>query len=389
MLYNPQQVRTETNYEYRNGLIGIQSDIEEKTNVLINNFLTFSTYFESSQWSRGEMQNIAKQLEETGKYFAKLQGFGSGPTTQGNYDTGRIRFNTGNLVNGIKADSDGRWVRFYNDATNSRGQPYAGHLEYGFHDRGGNFIQARPFMRPAFYAVANASKGRLTSIMKDLIERAWSGNGFSGISNETFGHAKAFNTSGYSVVQKMSNYYGRGSGRRLKEVRSSQFRRNFSAKRGSSRNTKEARSKDVRRDSRASVRNKSGTMSRKHRIYKKRNLEYGWHLPQGYKGGSKLQQDKNHPYRKGATNVSRHPTLYYDRVEKRYVDSEAKGTHSVQQTRTKVRVSNAGAQYNSKAGRLDRVETSGIKTDGATRIISSKTILPIKVDPKKVTYLEP
>lgn len=296
-MFNPNQVRVETNYEYRNGLIGLQSDIEAKNNILVNNFLEFSSYFESGRWSDSELNWIATQLEETGKYFAKLQGFSDGPSSRVNFNGSEYitasgtRFNTGNLVNHIKAERKGTFVQFYNDAVNARGQPYAGHMEYGFHDRGGNFIPARPFMRPAFYAVSQASKGRMTSILKNLLERTWRGDGFSGISNIDFGHRPVFYNKQYSVAGKMQNFYGRGSQKRLKQVRSDKFRRSLSARQGKRRNSKEARTASVKRDSKVNVRNNQGHLLRKERQKKMRRDEYGWYNPQGYKGGSKYTQD--------------------------------------------------------------------------------------------------
>lgn len=298
-MFNPNQVRIETNYEFRSDLIGLQSDIEAKSNIVVNNFLEFSAYFESGRWSDSELNQIATQLEETGKYFAQLQGFGAGSSSRINFNGEEYisargtKFNTGNLVNHIKAERRGTFVKFYNDATNSRNQPYAGHMEYGFHDRGGNFIPGRPFMRPAFYAVSQASKGRLTSILKGLLERTWKGDGFSGISNIDFGRRDIFYSKDYSVVRKMKNFYGRGSRRRLKQVRSDKFRRDLSAKRGQKRNSKEARTASVKKDSRVNVRNNQGHLLKKERRYKMRKDEYGWHNPQGYKGGSKYTQDTN------------------------------------------------------------------------------------------------
>ena len=311
-MYNPWQVSVETNYEYaHNNILTIASNMEETSDVLINNFLSFSAYFSSMEWTYGEMRNIARQLEETGKYFAKLQGFSDGPSTKINY-TGEeyvladgTHFNTGDLVNHIKAEADGRYVSFYNDATNERGQPYAGHMEYGFHDRGGNFIQARPFMRPAFNAVADASKGQFNSIIRNMFERAWTERGFHGVSELSFGHSPTFNMKGYSVASKLQNRF---THKRLMQVRSSEFRKNFSADRRQDRRTKSrkkinpnARTRQIRNDSRVNPRNKQGNPRHKAYVRHMRKDDWRWQNDVGYKG-NKMLSDTYHQYSKPVSN---------------------------------------------------------------------------------------
>ena len=65
-------------------------------------------------------------------------------------------------------------------------------MEYGFHDRRGDFVPARPFMRPALYAVAEASKSNFRHIMRGLLEDMWTGRGYQGFSSLDFGRKADF-----------------------------------------------------------------------------------------------------------------------------------------------------------------------------------------------------
>lgn len=59
---------------------------------------------------------------------------------------------------------------FFNNATNERGQYYAGHIEYGHYARDKKtFVEARPFMRPALYAVSKASTGNFAETLSSLL----------------------------------------------------------------------------------------------------------------------------------------------------------------------------------------------------------------------------
>lgn len=164
---------------------------DDFTKALQDELLEYQLFFEQGKWLDSEIDIIAKELVETGKMFARNQGFGDSLKI-GTRSTGTLRImGTGNLVNSIKANpvsiKGGKSIEFYNDAVNERGQHYAGHLEYGFHDRGGNFIPARPFMRPALYAVAEGSKANFSNIMEGLLSNLWTGKGFQGISTLTMG----------------------------------------------------------------------------------------------------------------------------------------------------------------------------------------------------------
>jgi len=176
---------------------------------LQRNILDYQLLFEDMEWTKEELKHISEQLVITGRIFAEQQGFSSdanyvyaGWTKKQLNSLGdpdglshpeRLSSNlgpTGRLYHGIKSEVEGNNVRFYNDARNDRGQAYAGHMEYGFHDRGGNLVPARPFMRPALYAVSEASKGNFRSIMTGLLNNMWTQQGFHGVSMLDFGHKK-------------------------------------------------------------------------------------------------------------------------------------------------------------------------------------------------------
>lgn len=216
-------VDIDINFEYT----GVNYDSPEE---FLLNILEFEAYFESMDWTKEELEYIAEQLVETGRIFAKNQGLGPGDTRVS--PDGRFRpGNSGTLYYGIQARPNGNQVSFWNDAINSRGQPYAGHIEYGFHDREGKFVPARPFMRPAFYAVAEASKGNFQQIMKGMLENIWTSQGYMGITG-VMGKDMKFGMSknSQSLFWKRNGDFGRklSEKSRMPELRGAQHRRGMS-----------------------------------------------------------------------------------------------------------------------------------------------------------------
>lgn len=243
---------TEVTFEYTGTGYSVD-DLEE----IARNTLEFQTYFESLDWTERELEHIRKELVATGKVFAKNQGFSETMTFSASNGVS-FRVNTGRLVNGIKADpiSKGqqKGISFYNDAKNDRQQPYAGHLEYGFHDRGGNFIPARPFMRPAFFAVAEGSKGNFQQIMKGLLDNLWKSGGYRGIWQTEFGR-KAGSQSNFWTK---SNFSGRvGNMSRISQLRGMNHRGGMSMFRNSKSKAKGIKSAKNRRDYRPKGLNKA------------------------------------------------------------------------------------------------------------------------------------
>lgn len=181
-----------TNYEY----IRVEDTIQETVSLIQDNLLDFNIHFQDMSWARGELQIIAKELEDTARYFGEQQGL----------------HRTGNLLSNVSAAAWGNTIYFENKARNSRGQFYAGHIEYGHYARDGKtFVEARPFMRPALYAVARASKGELGSILAQILLGTFNrnGQGYQGLSNINFGH-KLGSTQDYRnirgrVVNQMLN----------------------------------------------------------------------------------------------------------------------------------------------------------------------------------------
>lgn len=176
--------------------IQITSEYGYRPDELVTRFqelaLNTQVLFESTDFMTSELELIGQEFVTTAKKFAIEQGLGGGgtsllawgssPKNKFGTVTGPPQLNgivpakgpTGNLVKSIKYEiTNNRNISFYNDAQNSREQYYAGHIEYGFHDRGGNMIPARPFMRPALYAVADASRGRIIGTMKRYLEAMW------------------------------------------------------------------------------------------------------------------------------------------------------------------------------------------------------------------------
>lgn len=227
------------------GLVDIQlnfeydgSSLDDGIEAFMQNVIDYQMYFETMDWTKDELDHISKQLVETGKMFALNQGFGPGTYAPGANSTPwntANRMPTGTLYHSIKAEvSDNNSISFYNDARNSRGQPYAAHMEYGFHDRKGNFVPARPFMRPAMYAVAEGSKGNFQSIMRGLLNDLWTSRGYRGVRSNENAYLKFGRKQGSRSMfwNKSSNFSYKLSQRsRLKELRGEKSRKQMSANR--------------------------------------------------------------------------------------------------------------------------------------------------------------
>lgn len=166
-------VNVSSNYKYLTNSEIIQSDIPEKLAIIQDNLLDFQTVFQDGKWTYGELQRISRELESMGRYFLDQYNLS----------------NTGTLRNSIKAEVSDKTIKFYNDARNSRGQFYAGHIEFGHYSRNGSFVEAFPFMRPALYAVSRASSGNFRDILTELARGVFNTKGgYQGLNNLTFGH---------------------------------------------------------------------------------------------------------------------------------------------------------------------------------------------------------
>lgn len=157
--------------------IYLESDYEYVLGSVMGNILNLQASFSSMQWVKSDLELIAKELVNTGKLFATQQGLGSVDVINDVSIYGnpvqihrKKRHRTGTLINHIQAHVDGTTINFFNNANLGRGF-YAGHIEYGFHDRGGHPVAARPFMRPAFQAVARASMGQIRGTLKAFLEQ--------------------------------------------------------------------------------------------------------------------------------------------------------------------------------------------------------------------------
>ena len=138
-------------------LINIETDYEYVLGQLQGNVMNLEAMFQSGLWTRHELQKICDELVESAHTFAAAQGLGG------------TRLDKATTA----VPTDDNTVDFRNDAIDDYGRFYAGHVEYGHHDRGGKFIPARPFMRPAMYAVADATMGNLGGTVSRYLEAMW------------------------------------------------------------------------------------------------------------------------------------------------------------------------------------------------------------------------
>jgi len=160
------------------GLVCIDSDYEYVLGTAMGNVLNLQADFSSLDWATNDIRLIAKELENTARLFATKQGLGT-QVVESSINGNQVLINkkgrTGNLLNSIHANvierSQEKYIDFYNNAQNDRGQFYAGHIEYGFKMRDGRPYPARPFMRPALHAVAEASRGNLQGALYHFLQQ--------------------------------------------------------------------------------------------------------------------------------------------------------------------------------------------------------------------------
>lgn len=214
---------TTSNYEYitKSQSQYIESNILEKASIIQDNLLNFKTIFENGEWARGELERIARELESVAKSFIDQQGLNE----------------TYNLRNSTIAEVWGNRIDFSNKARNSRGQFYAGHIEYGHYGRDGKFVPAYPFMRPALFAVSKASQGDFANILAELAAGAFraDGTGYQGLNNIKFGKAlgkaHSYSLPSNMTLNRMKTPSGSHSKRFIDEILHDKFRNSLSIRR--------------------------------------------------------------------------------------------------------------------------------------------------------------
>lgn len=174
-----------------NNMIDIVSDYEYVIGQVQGNVLNLQAQFGGMGWLREELYIIAKELENTGKMFAERQGL---------RETGTLIDSTHAVVD------DNQHINFFNNANLGRGF-YAGHIEYGHHTRNGEFVPARPFMRPALYAVAEASRGKLQGALSRYLNQVVYGR----MSLNTLEFGRAQPSEYYTRVFYQQQTLGRGA----------------------------------------------------------------------------------------------------------------------------------------------------------------------------------
>lgn len=92
-----------------------------------------------------DFELIAKNMEELAKSFILQNG----------------TYKTLNLYKSVKATVNGHTVNLNAPARDSRGHPYAGHIEYGFTDKLGIPHGPWPFLRPAVRLAAADSRNQI------------------------------------------------------------------------------------------------------------------------------------------------------------------------------------------------------------------------------------
>lgn len=160
---------TYSKFEYipKNSPIGVASDIPAVIDRIKGNALDFSTKFSSGEVTKPILTKIAQELESTARYFGAQQGL----------STSRL-LDKENLY----AEVFGNYINFVNKAQDNYGRFYAGHVEYGHYSKNRKkFVEARPFMRPALYAVSKSSQGEIADVLKEVLRGVFLEEGLSGL----------------------------------------------------------------------------------------------------------------------------------------------------------------------------------------------------------------
>lgn len=221
--------------------VALESDYHYSFNQLVGqmeaNVLNMQAFFQQGDLIQEDLNLIAEELKSTAVKFAQEQGLGGGTSllhygkaiknsfgTVVGHNIGSVAAKgpTGNLIANIETEVSGQKISLVNRAINSREQYYAGHIEFGFHDRGGGMVPARPFMRPALYAVADASKGQISGTLKRYLEQMWSLEPLQfGSVNISRGRAREFYK---GAMNPKAKGYGRYTISRLPKGRFSEMR---------------------------------------------------------------------------------------------------------------------------------------------------------------------
>ena len=335
-------VQIESEFQYTSASFKEGQSEERLTELLQQELLDYQLYFEQSAWLDSEIEHIANELVETGKVFARNQGFGEGLTISTRNSGRRMISGTGNLVNSIKAEPISRngikTINFYNDAQNERGQYYAGHMEYGFHDRGGNFVPARPFMRPALYAVSEGSKANLTNIMRGLLGNLWTGRGFQGVSTLSFGQKSQHP---YSRFWSSSKNFSKGLSRKsgMKSLKENKHRKLMSTMRpGNKHSVKKAKGYKLAQNRREfsrlrqprGIRQKTSSSKTKgssNKTPRQQNRNYSFRQRGVYKYDNRYRQDVA---KDGSIHSSRQAAIVHQKgssqgIERQYIEKVSYG----------------------------------------------------------------
>ena len=145
--------------------IRFTSDYEYVLGATLGRSLEISGMFHSANFLTSEIDQIAYDLEDTAKMFADQQGLS--PGSPGAYGEPI----TGNLYENIKGVRTGQTAHLRSTAKDKYGRYYGGHVEFGHQS-----VPARPHLRPALYAVSQASQGKLKSALYNLLKGGFDGN---------------------------------------------------------------------------------------------------------------------------------------------------------------------------------------------------------------------
>lgn len=150
-------IRLENTYEYRNKRYNDFNEISDILNFNLNTVRDLRSYDKDVEATLKYAKEIAQQFVDS-----------MHPTNPGGrYQTTRnLR---GSISYDMSTTNGGNGGRLFANAKDYRGRPYAGHIEYGYTDRGGNPRGPWPFLRPAMRLAASATRYDFARTMEDLM----------------------------------------------------------------------------------------------------------------------------------------------------------------------------------------------------------------------------
>lgn len=270
--------------------IRFTSDYEYVLGAALGRSLDISGMFHSANFLTSEIDQIAYDLEDTAKMFAAQQGLA--PGAPGAYGQPI----TGNLYNNIQGVRTGQTAHLRSTAKDKYGRYYGGHVEFGHQD-----VPARPHLRPALYAVSQASQGKLRSALYNLLKGGFDGN-MPSVFGTNRGQGASYYRGGPGQISKFMTTGTRGRMLRYsfgKETRAqTRFKNSFSSTAKKTMGWKRQKTLNIAQRRMYNKSNSRRSLRSRSRNYTNKLKKMGY-------SGKRLKNEKSRMWRRYSINKSR------------------------------------------------------------------------------------